>query len=576
MEHEENCPWLKSEQNSSLIHTLPKSCQNRKCAIWNDLKEWFGYLGKSLSLLAIQEIYRDVAHEGSGVYERMAIEGGNILREVVELQAMSGTKEDLYLKGVSKLVFGKATESYVKFVKQLQLQKMSDLVNDTMALCNFARLYLAGAQTLTSPRSVANYLRVCVAFSVNEIAGPSNHSPTAEWIVPLIQHIYHSKRFRHLQYSCDNLLLTNLHMYMGYTFKELLPRIKECFDNLQNTPQMYYTDETKADEFAKTEANNFLNSRAIELFSCVHMKLHLTFLNENLNVLFQRSLRDTRTIFINLLGACWSISQKESRKLWLSNLFQTLRQIQLSTMAYFSGTTLTAADLELIEFTGSNLARDKFELLLNPKNLKLKDSRGAMSQDFDHDTPPYKPFSSQVKDENGKEFRRKEEFGKDSMGGELMSKEALVKLGGSLLEAYGYVQEFVVDNAYKLIQNSCFTPVNTNSQGEQKGGLRTENSLQPSALPANVLPGNMLSGNVLPGNMLSGNVLPANVLPLNVRYEEASDMAHIKIPLGKIASANKLEYRTLLKNKDRKLMELSINNFDREFPSFCVKVPTKK
>lgn len=138
-------------------------------------------------------------------------------------------------------------------------------------------------------------------------------------------------------------------------------------------------------------------------------------------------------------------------------------------MAYFSGTTLTAADLELIEFTGSNLARDKFELLLNPKNLKLKDSRGAMSQDFDHDTPPYKPFSSQVKDENGKEFRRKEEFGKDSMGGELMSKEALVKLGGSLLEAYGYVQEFVVDNAYKLIQNSCFTPVNTNSQGEQKG-----------------------------------------------------------------------------------------------------------
>lgn len=124
----------------------------------------------------------------------MAIEGGNILREVVELQAMSGTKEDLYLKGVSKLVFGKATESYVKFVKQLQLQKMSDLVNDTMALCNFARLYLAGAQTLTSPRSVANYLRVCVAFSVNEIAGPSNHSPTAEWIVPLIQHIYHSKR----------------------------------------------------------------------------------------------------------------------------------------------------------------------------------------------------------------------------------------------------------------------------------------------------------------------------------------------------------------------------------------------
>lgn len=86
----------------------------------------------------------------------------------------------------------------------------------------------------------------------------------------------------------------------------------------------------------------------------------------------------------------------------------------------------------------------------------------------------------------------------------------------------------------------------------------------------------MLSGNVLPGNMLSGNVLPANVLPLNVRYEEASDMAHIKIPLGKIASANKLEYRTLLKNKDRKLMELSINNFDREFPSFCVKVPTKK
>uniref|UniRef100_A0A3B0NF38 Uncharacterized protein n=1 Tax=Theileria annulata TaxID=5874 RepID=A0A3B0NF38_THEAN len=551
MEHEENCPWLTSEQNNSLIHTLPKNCQNRKCSVWKDLKEWFGYLGNSLSLLAFQEIYRDVAHDGSGVYERMAIEGGNILRKVVELQSMAGTKEDLYLKGVSKLVFGKTSGSYVNFIKQLQLQKMSDLVNDTMALCNFGRLYLAGAQTLTTPRSVANYVRVCVAFSVNEIAGPSHHSPIPEWIVPLIQHIYHTNKLRHLQYSCDNLLLTNLHRYMGYRYNELLPRIKECFDNLQNTPQgtethgfvllnafaqdyflklhkMNYGDNSKAEEFAKTEANNFLNSKAIELFSCVHMKLHLTYLNEDLKVMIQRSLRDTRTIFINLLGACWSISQKDSRKLWLSNLFQTLRQIQLSTMAYFSTRTLTAADLELIEFTGSDLARDKFELLLNPKNMKPKDSRGEMSQDLNVEksqlelqNSPYKPFSSQVKDES-------------------LGKEALVKLGGSLLEAYGYVQEFVVDNAYKLIQNSCFTPSNSNTQ-QQKDSLRTE-----------------------------------NVLPLNVRYEEASDMAHIKIPLGKIASANKLEYRTLLKNKDKRLMELSINNFDREFPSFCVKVPTKK
>ncbi|UVC49606.1 hypothetical protein MACK_003711 [Theileria orientalis] len=542
MEHEENCPWLTSEQNTTLIHTLPKNCQNRKCSVWKDLKGWFGYLGNSLSLLAFQEIYRDVAHDGSGVYERMALEGGKILKEVVELQSLRGGKEDLYLNGVARLVFGTASESYFKFVKKLHLRKMSELVNDTDALHKFARLYLAGAQTLTTPRSVANYVRVSVAFSVNEVAGPSHHSPTAEWIVPLIQHIYHCQKFKHLQFSCDNLLVTNLHRYMGYKYEDVLPRIKECFTNLQSTPQgtevhgfvllssfahdyflelhkLYYGNEWEAEDFAKAEVLKFLNSRAVELFACVYMKLHLTYLNENLNVVNQRPLREAKTIFINLLGACWSISQKESRNVWLANIFQTLRQIQLSLVSYTSGTkTLTQAHLSLPEFKSTNMVKDKFDLLLNTRTQKLKGSGGEMSP-YEN---LYEPFSSAVKDESP-------------------GKETLAKLSGGLLEAYGYVQDFLYENAYKVIQNSCFDAPDDETVDTKSESLG-----------------------------------PGDVLPVNVKYEEEAEMAHIKIPLGKIAAAKNVNYRTLLKNKHKNLMELSINNFNQEFPSFCVKVPTKK
>ncbi|UKJ88571.2 hypothetical protein MACJ_001815 [Theileria orientalis] len=519
MEHEENCPWLTSEQNTTLIHTLPKNCQNRKCSVWKDLKGWFGYLGNSLSLLAFQEIYRDVAHDGSGVYERMALEGGKILKEVVELQSLRGGKEDLYLNGVARLVFGTASESYFKFVKKLHLRKMAELVNDTGALHKFARLYLAGAQTLTTPRSVANYVRVSVAFSVNEVAGPSHHSPTAEWIVPLIQHIYHCQKFKHLQFSCDNLLVTNLHRYMGYKYEEILPRIKECFTNLQSTPQLYYGNELEAEDFAKAEVLKFLNSRAVELFACVYMKLHLTHLNENLNVVNQRPLREAKTIFINLLGACWSISQKESRNVWLANIFQTLRQIQLSLVSYSPGMrTLTQAHLSLPEFKSTNMVKDKFDLLLNTRTQKHKGSGGEMSPY----ESPYEPFSSAVKDESP-------------------GNETLARLSGGLLEAYGYVQDFLYENAYKVIHKSCFDAPDDETVDTKSESLG-----------------------------------PGDVFPLNVKYEEEADMAHIKIPLGKIAAAKNINYRTLLKNKHKNLMELSINNFNQEFPSFCVKVPTKK
>lgn len=67
MEHEVDCPWLASQEDASLaVHAIKKPCEVRKCAVWRDLYVWFGYSAQRLSKMAFEEIFRDVAHGGSG------------------------------------------------------------------------------------------------------------------------------------------------------------------------------------------------------------------------------------------------------------------------------------------------------------------------------------------------------------------------------------------------------------------------------------------------------------------------------------------------------------------------------
>lgn len=358
MEHEDNCPW---NRDQGLVTTpLRRPCEVRKCAVWKDLKTWFGYTGASLSTLAFEEIFRDVAHGGSGLYERMAVEGGNLLRETSRAFAAKKAESNLFVHYVAKLLFNRDRQKKaLGLIKQLYIQKEVTIMNDSSLLDYFAKSYLSAAQFLISPRSVSNYVRVLLSFSVNEIAGQDVHKPPQEWLSILLQHIYHSQAFKHLSCDSDNMLLRDMYIFFDYQYDYFLPRIRECFDNLDDTNRCtqisgeellisfasrYFCElykahhgsncEVLANEFAKSQVREFIQSKCIEVFACVFMRLHLVFIGEEVDFTTNRPLQDCRTIFINLVGACWSISHKETRNIWMANLFQTLRQVQLSIMMH--------------------------------------------------------------------------------------------------------------------------------------------------------------------------------------------------------------------------------------------------
>ncbi|KAK1444331.1 hypothetical protein BgAZ_102370 [Babesia gibsoni] len=327
MEHEENCPW---GQNRGLLTTpLRRPCEVRKCAVWKDLKTWFGYTGASLPKLAFEEVFRDVAHGGSGLYERMAVEGGNMLREASRAFASKKAESNLLINSVAKQLFNSYEQKKaVGLVRQLYIQKEVTIMNDSSLLDYFAKSYLSAAQFLVSPRSVSNYVRVLLSFSLNEIAGQDYHKNPNEWLSTLLQHIYHSQAFRHLPCESDNQLLRDMFIFFDYQHDYFLPRIRECFDNLDGTSQAsqvpgeellvmfgsnYFRELYKAhhgsdrnmlaDEFAQSQCREFIQSKAIELFACIFLRLHVVFIGEKVDYMTNRTPDDCRIIFMNLLGA---------------------------------------------------------------------------------------------------------------------------------------------------------------------------------------------------------------------------------------------------------------------------------
>ncbi|GIX61947.1 GPI anchor transamidase [Babesia caballi] len=343
---------------SGLLSPIRRPCEVRKCAVWKDLKNWFGYTGSSLSKLQFEEVFRDVAHGGSGLYERMAVEGGNLLRDASLAFATKKAEGNVFLQSVTKLLFSRnCQKKALEFVKRLYVQKEVTVMNESSLLDHFAKSYLSAAQFLTSPRSVSNYVRVLLSYSLNETAGQDFHRDPKEWLSTLLQHIYHSQAFRHLECDSDNLLLRDMYIIFDYQYDYFLPRIQDCFYDAEVAHQCknvsgeellitfaskYFAELYKAHhgtntdklavEYAKAQSREFFRSKAIEIFACVFLRLHVTFIGDEIDYMRQRSLQECRNIFLNLIGACWSISQRETRNNWMANLFQTLRQVQLAVV----------------------------------------------------------------------------------------------------------------------------------------------------------------------------------------------------------------------------------------------------
>ncbi|CDR96229.1 hypothetical protein, conserved [Babesia bigemina] len=500
MEHEENCPW---NQSRPLINTsIQRPCESRKCAVWKDLKSWFGYVGSGLSKLAFEEVFRDVAHGGSGLYERMAVEGGDMLREASRAFAAKKAEDNQILISAVRFIFhGVRQKKALELFKKLFVQKEVTIMNETSLLNYFAKSYLSAAQFLNSPRSVSNYVRVLLSYSLNEIAGQDFHRKPTEWLPTLLQHIYHSQTFRHLQCNSDNLLLRDLHLIFDYKYDYFLPRIQECFDNpdaahhvsfvvagckhdvqctqtsgvelLSNFASKYFCELYKAHyghdnaalsaEYANNQSREFIRSNAIEVFACVYMRLHLVYIGEEVDYMRLRSSQDCRTIFLNLVGACWSISQKETRTAWMANLFHSLRQVQLAIT--MNGLVHTAST------TDENILASGDAVLENAASHPL---------DFSAMFCNTKPVQEGVR-------------------------------------PTGCFLDRVVEKTMDLFSRpdkTCVEP----------------------------------------------DVRQDNTLPIRVQYDQDSGDASVHIPLGKLGDMEPVNYRTVLKRKGERVMEIAVSN----------------
>ncbi|EKX74412.1 conserved hypothetical protein [Theileria equi strain WA] len=468
----------------------------------------------------------------------MSVEGGSLLASIVELMTLKNRNDDLFINGVSRVVFGRSNGTWSQLIKGLNARRIVDIVNNVDNLHLFAKKYLCGAQLLTSPRAVSNYLKVCITFSINEIAGEILHSDPIKWVIPLVQHIYHANSFNHLQSESDNSLLTSLHAYMGYTQNGLLPRIKECFENLHNTPygtevhgyvllssfateyfgELYKFQSDANSERVKSEATTFLNSKAIEIFAALYMKLHLIHIGENINPLNQRSLQDMRTIFINLLGACWSISQGNKRDVWMANLFKTLRQIQLTVMLSTVRETTSLKQVAYKDIKNSSIVENKVEFLMNQGPSTDKDQVDASC------ALDIQGFAGEI-------------------GATVYN--ACGETIHNLQESYDYLKT----KAYKLFRDQC------------KG-----TPPEPSG-----------HKHVIYNKEIKQEV-DENTLPINVKYigqtETDDETAYVTIPLSKVGN-KRFNYRTVLKRNDEEVVELAINSVKKEHPVLCFKVPTK-
>ncbi|GBE62709.1 hypothetical protein, conserved [Babesia ovata] len=227
-------------------------------------------------------IFYDI-HAGCRLYERMAVEGGDMLREASRAFAAKKADDNQLLNSAVRSIFhGVRQKRALELVKKLFIQKEVTIMNETSLLNYFGKSYLSAAQFLNSPRSVSNYVRVLLSYSLNEIAGEDFHRKPTEWLSTLLQHVYHSQTFRHLQCKSDNLLLRDMNLIFDYKYDYFLPRIQECFDNLDAAHHAHYGHDnaTLSAEYANNQSREFIRSNAIEVFACVYLRLHLVYIGE--------------------------------------------------------------------------------------------------------------------------------------------------------------------------------------------------------------------------------------------------------------------------------------------------------
>ncbi|KAL8439115.1 hypothetical protein Efla_007544 [Eimeria flavescens] len=328
-------------QPSSSEKETEKLCSDRRCCTWFDLANWFGYLPLQLPAADFEACFKDVAHGGTGLYEKLVVLGGKTLDIMAEMHfyEMFGVSKDVKLP--SDLRADKEA------ARLLWARKRAERVTSTNSLFLFGRSYLASAQSLPTRQAVAKYVKACVGYCCQTADSENMYT----WLPVLIEHILWTQKLTTERLPQDNAILQDLQEFLGYKYENLIPRIRECLEGSpvpqrSDTPtgrellRLYATDYfTKMSEetgvepskrvlWVDEEVEHFLGGPAVPAFACLCMSLAPYAVEvEQGGPLHAATFS---SLFESLIAACWIISTEEKVKVWMPSLIQRLRQTQLT------------------------------------------------------------------------------------------------------------------------------------------------------------------------------------------------------------------------------------------------------
>eukprot|EP00915_Cephaloidophora_sp_WS-2016_P001988 GHVH01002696.1.p1 GENE.GHVH01002696.1~~GHVH01002696.1.p1 ORF type:complete len:876 (+),score=102.06 GHVH01002696.1:391-3018(+) len=352
------------------------TCTDRQCNTWRDLHQWFGYNLPHLPGKEFSVFFTDAGHGGTGVFERMVVAGQEALRIAAE-DHIGAYFDAQKLRSIpADLVKNLPDDT----LREIWVLKRVERLLSPYSLLSFASNYLACAQSLPNQLASTRYVLACIGFSIQQSGRSKGMNtpvgsvePLSDWMPTLVEHMYWIQSSAHRLDGItqeENELLQDLQQYYGYPYYDIVPRIREIME-LRTHPigggyareglfgdgacgttaptgknivkfyaTAYFTELAKQGESIVTaerrsawvfeETKMFMESKIIDLFASLYMSLSPFFARYSLlDNSIMVSSQTYGEVLMQLVAACYVLSNEARARVWMSAFVHRLRQIQL-------------------------------------------------------------------------------------------------------------------------------------------------------------------------------------------------------------------------------------------------------
>lgn len=350
VDHQLHCPYSvvqlthpSYEEGTAEVEHL--TCPDRRCCVWLDLRGWFGLDRPELEADEFRLAFTDIAHGGSGLYEKLVVLGARALETFSEVYIY----EQFDPTGIPSDLLG-GTQIPEEICRLVWTRKRVERLTSPNSLLAFAKSYLAAAQSLPTEISCVKYVKACIGYAIQLPVTEAQR--LFEWMPSLVEHIYWAQRLHVEEHDEDNETLEDIQEYFGYPYSRLIPRIRESLAARPSTVttdaptgrdliRFYAADyfrslaeETKIPSdrrpaWVTDETDFFMQSIVFQLFAACWLNLgpYLAAQTESASL---PNSHEYRRMFESLLAACYVLSPEEKSRTWMITLIHRLRQIQLS------------------------------------------------------------------------------------------------------------------------------------------------------------------------------------------------------------------------------------------------------